>query len=72
MGRPIPLRPDYNAARLRRIARDSKDADQVRRLLSLALIYDGGSRTEAAEAGGVGLQVVRDWVLRFNANGAGG
>jgi len=72
MGRAIPLRPDYGAVQLRRIARDSKDADQVRRLLSLALIYDGGSRTEAAQAGGVGLQVVRDWVLRFNANGPGG
>jgi transposase len=72
MGRPIPLRSDYNAGQLRRIARDSKDADQVRRLLSLALIYGGGSRTEAAHAGGVGLQVVRDWVLRFNANGPGG
>ena len=67
MGSPIPLRSDYNAGQLRRIARDSKDADQVRRLLSLALIYGGGSRTEAAQAGGVGLQVVRDWVLRFNA-----
>ena len=72
MGSPIPLRPDYNAGQLGRIARDSKDADQARRLLSLALIYDGGSRTEAAHAGGVGLQVVRDWVLRFNANGPGG
>jgi len=40
--------------------------------LALALIYDGGSRTQAAEAGGVTLQVVRDWVLRFNAHGPGG
>ena len=37
------------------------DADQVRRLLALAAIYDGGSRTEAAAIGGVTLQVVRDW-----------
>ena len=69
---PIPLRPDYDAARLRRIARESEDADQVRRLLALAVIYDGGSRTEAAEVGGVTLQVVRDWVLRFNAHGPEG
>jgi len=41
-------------------------------LLALALIYDGGSRTQAAAAGGVTLQVVRDWVLRFNAHGPGG
>ena len=42
---------------------------QVRRLLALAEIYDGGSRSEAARVGGVGLQSIRDWVLRFNAGG---
>jgi putative transposase len=26
-------------------------------------------RTEAAKIGGVGLQIIRDWVLRFNARG---
>ena len=72
MRQPIPLRPDHDAARLRRIARESEDADQVRRLLALAVIYDGGSRTEAAEVGGVTLQMVRDWVLRFNAQGPDG
>jgi len=72
MRKPIALRPDYDAARLHRIARESQDADQVRRLLALAVIYDGGSRTQAAEVGGVTLQVVRDWVLRFNAHGPEG
>src|SRR5690348_472049 len=72
MGQPIPLRPDYDASGLRRIARASDDAGEVRRLLALAVIYDGSSRTEAAEAGGVSLQVVRDWVLRFNAQGPDG
>src|SRR5690348_10740024 len=72
MRKPIPLRPDYDAAGLRWLARESEDADQVRRLLTLAVIYEGGSRTEAAEVGGVTLQVVRDWVLRFNARGPEG
>jgi transposase len=72
MRKPIPLRLDYDAAPLRRIARESEDAGQVRRLLALAAIYDGGSRTQAAEVGGVTLQVVRDWVLRFNAEGPEG
>ena len=72
MRKPIPLRPDYDAAQLRRLARASEDAGQVRRLLALAVIYDGGSRTEAAELGGVTLQVVRDWVLRFNEHGPDG
>jgi transposase len=66
---PIPLRPDFGAAQLRRIARESEDAKQVRRLLALAAIYDGASRAQAAEIGGVTLQVVRDWVLRLNALG---
>jgi transposase len=50
----------------------SRDADQTRRLLALAAIYDGGSRSDAAQTGGVGVQIVRDWVVRFNAKGFDG
>ena len=57
---------------LGRLARRSENAGQTRRLLSLAAIYDGVSRTEAARIGGVGLQTVRDWVLAFNAEGPAG
>ncbi len=49
-----------------------RDPDQLRRLLSWAEICDGGSRGDAARIGGVGLQTVRDWVLRFNAGGPEG
>jgi transposase len=70
MAAAIALRGDYDARRLRGLAKQSDDADQTRRLLALAAIYDGGSRGEAAELAGVGLQTVRDWVLRFNAEGA--
>jgi transposase len=69
---PIPLRSDYDAARVRLVARESQDAKQVRRLLALAAIYDGASRAKAAEVGGVTRQIVRDWVLRFNAEGPAG
>ena len=72
MAAAIALRGDYNSAQLRELARQSADADQVRRLLALALVYDGGSRSEGARAGGVGLQTFRDWVLRFNAAGPDG
>lgn len=65
----IALRPDYDAARLRGLAKAARDAGQSRRLLALAEIYDGGSRTRAARVGGVGLQTLRDWVVRFNARG---
>src|SRR3712207_5280187 len=69
---PIPLRPDFGAAAPRTAARKAKDAAQARRLLALAAIHDGASRTEAARIGGVTLQIVRDWVLRFNAEGPAG
>ena len=69
MSVPIPLRGDFGAARLRGLAKKTKDAAQARRLLALAAIYDGTTRTEAAKIGGVGLQIIRDWVLRFNARG---
>ena len=65
----VEISADHSAVDLRRIARRSDDADQTRRLLALAVILDGGSRSEAARTGGVGLQVIRDWVLRFNAGG---
>ncbi len=72
MGIAIALREDYSAGDLRRLAKASKDADQSRRLLALAEIYAGGSRTAAAELGAVELQSVRDWVLRFNGHGPAG
>src|SRR5215217_3586187 len=68
----LTLREDYDAARLRGVARRTKSAAQGRRLLAVAEIYDGGSRTKAACVGGVGLQTIRDWVLRFNAHGPEG
>jgi transposase len=72
MAAAIALRGDYDARQLRGLAKHSDEADQTRRLLALAAIYDGGSRGEAAELAGVGLQTVRDWVLRFNAEGPSG
>ena len=72
MSVPIPLRRDFDASQLRDWARKSKDGPQARRLLALAAIYDGATRTEAAKIGGVGLQIIRDWVLRFNARGPDG
>jgi transposase len=66
----IELREDYSAAELRRLARRSKDANQSRRLLSLAAARDGKDR--AAKIGGMDGQTLRDWVHRFNADGLDG
>src|SRR5271169_3631083 len=65
----VLLRGDFDARQLRGLAKETKDGPQARRLLALAAIYDGATRTEAAKIGGVGLQIIRDWVLRFNARG---
>jgi len=72
MAAAIGLRDDYTAADVRALARSSRDGNHVRRMLAIATIYDGGTRSEAACVGGVGLQTVRDWVLRFNAAGGDG
>ena len=72
MGAAVGLREDYDGVGLRRLAKATKDAGQSRRLLALAEIYDNGTRSDAARIGGVGLQVIRDWVLRFNADGPTG
>ena len=69
---PVPLATDYSATHLRAAARASRNAAQTRRLLALAAIYDGATRTEAAAIGGVTLQIVRDWVVKLNAHGPDG
>lgn len=69
MSAAIPFRDDFDGPGLRGLAKGSRDRVQLRRLLALAEIYDGGTRGDAARVGGVGLQTVRDWVLRFNAGG---
>src|ERR1700682_3523428 len=69
---PVPLRADFDARSVRAAAKRSKDGPQARRLLALAAIYEGTTRSEAAKIGGVTLQIVRDWVVKFNARGPEG
>jgi transposase len=66
---PSPRRGDFDTVELRGEARNWKDSSQARRLLALAAIYDGSTRTEATKIGGVRLQIVRDWVMKFNTHG---
>ena len=72
MGQAVELRRDYTAAELRRLASSSRNANQSRRLLSLAAVLDGMNRTDAARIGGMDRQTLRDWVHRFNADGPEG
>jgi len=68
----LALRSDFDSQTLRDLARRCEDSNQSRRLLSLATVYDGMSRTEAAKIGGMDRQTLRHWVLRFNAQGPDG
>src|SRR6187397_2441919 len=72
MGQGIPLRNDYTADQLRRLARQTKDVAQARRLLAIAAVLEGALREEAARIGGMDRQTLRDWVIRFNERGADG
>jgi len=68
----VSLRSDFDADQLRGLAKLCKDARQSRRLLSLAAVYDGMSRWQAARIGGMDRQTLRDWVHRFNGEGPDG
>jgi transposase len=69
---PVPLRADFDGKSVRAAAKRSKDGAQARRLLALAAICDGATRTAAAKIGGVTPQIIRDWVVKFNARGPDG
>jgi len=69
---PIELRDDYAAATLRILAKRGSYPRQIGRLLTLAAVYDGMTRAEAAKIGGMDRQTLRDWVHRFNEDGPAG
>ncbi len=72
-GRPLEItRTELSATELRRAAARSREADAARRMLALALVLEGKSRKEAAESCGMDRQTLRDWVVRYNAEGLTG
>ena len=66
------LRSEHGPSDLRREAARTQHADQARRLLALALVMEGASRTDAATMCGMDRQTLRDWVHRYNADGIDG
>jgi len=73
MGQPINITNlEHSAGDLRRLASREKRGEVVRRLLALAMILEGHSRTEAAQMNGMDRQTLRDWVHRYNAAGLAG
>jgi transposase len=72
MGAPVAIRNDISAEELRRLARQEGDGRVACRLLGLANVVDGMSRERAARQAGMDRQTLRDWVIRFNAEGVEG
>lgn len=68
----MKIRDDMSPAQLRKLARRERDSRVVRRLLGIAAALDGMSREAAAKLAGVGRQILRDWVVRYNAEGVEG
>ena len=72
MGQAIAVTRDFTSEEVRQLAKRAKDAAQARRLLAMAAVLDGASRQDAAKAGGMDRQTLRDWVIRFNEKGPEG
>ena len=73
MTRPLTIRGDIPANQLRQLAARNRDAGQARRLLAIAAALAADvSRAEAAAAGGMDRQTLRDWIIRYNASGPEG
>ncbi len=65
-------RMDMSAAGLRAAAKQAEDAKQASRILAIAMVLDGFSRTEAARLCGMDRQTLCDWVHRYNEAGLEG
>jgi transposase len=68
----LAIRTDYAPTELRRLARRTNNRAQALRLVAIAAALQGASRAEAARAGAMDRQTLRDWVLRFNQSGTQG
>ncbi len=66
------MRGEVSADDLRRTATRARTPAAARRMLAIALAFEGVSRREAARQCGMDRQTLRDWVHRFNAEGLSG
>jgi transposase len=72
MPKVVEIKPSRRPAELRHLSARVKDANQSRRLMSIAAALAGMSRSEAAKIGGMDRQTLRDWAHRFNERGPEG
>lgn len=70
--RAVELRKDIHAPTLRAAAKKEKDGTMCRRLLGIAHLLEGGSRTEAQKIACLTVNIFRIWIKRFNEQGIEG
>ena len=68
----LEIRKDRTPTVLRKLAKAEADTRVARRILAIANALDGMSRDEAARSAGMDRQTLRDWVIRYNAEGVSG
>ena len=68
----LTIRRDRTPAMLRKLSKMEEDARVARRMLAIANALDGMDRKAAAQAAGMDRQALRDWVIRYNAQGIDG
>jgi hypothetical protein len=66
MGQPIAMRTDYTVAEVRLLASGRRTP---RRLVAIAAVFDGSTRTKAATNAGMDRQTLRDRVIRSTSRG---
>ena len=73
MGRKIEVtRLELSAQKLRRLASRSLEGRVACRVLAIAHVLEGSSRSDAAAACGLDRQTLRDWVHRYTLEGLAG
>jgi transposase len=68
----LPIRDDVEPEELRRLARRESNGRVASRMLAIAHALEGTDRGQAARLAGMDRQTLRDWVIRFNAEGVAG
>ena len=68
----LKIRRDRTPAVLRKLAKEESDPRITRRILAIANALSGMNRAEAASSAGMDRQMLRDWVIRYNAHGVAG
>ncbi len=68
----LAIRTERSPEELRSLAKAERDARVARRMLAIANALSGMSREAAAQSAGMDRQTLRDWVVRYNADGIAG